>query len=196
MPKGDSGGVIHNPEKYQTLPLGIVLRRAPGVTRWAKWSWKAIGVLPGAGDGDWRILREDADQTDFHAATVTLELHGAETDAYLHGLNAQVPCIYVVMRECDGPHPFDVVLATASPYEAQDYSDSGEEIVEKVAMPAGLERWVQNFVDAHHVEEVFKKRRRDKKDVTLREDGIGDARIKQVADVYRSPSAARKERLQ
>ena len=44
---------------YRTMPLGIVLRRAPGVTRWAKWSWKATAVLPGAGEADWRELRRD-----------------------------------------------------------------------------------------------------------------------------------------
>ena len=40
----------------------------------------------------------------------------------------------------------EVVLATASPYEAQDYTDSGEEIVEKVMMPPGLVAWVRDFV--------------------------------------------------
>ncbi|MEQ9695186.1 DUF3305 domain-containing protein [Shimia sp. SDUM112013] len=177
------------------MPIGIVLRRTPGVTRWAKWSWKAVGVLPGAPDADWKLLREDGDQAEFHAATVQIELHGAETDAYLHGLNAQVPCVYVVMRETDGDEPFEIVLATASPYEAQDYADSGEEIVEKVSMPEGLKLWVQDFVDAHHVEEEFKKRRRDKKDIGQVEDGVGDPRIQQMADVYRSPRS-RKARLQ
>ena len=46
--------MIHNPKAYRTVPLGIVLRRAPGVTRWAKWVWTASAVMPGAGAADWR----------------------------------------------------------------------------------------------------------------------------------------------
>lgn len=179
------------------MPLGIVLRRSPGVTRWAKWSWKAVSVLPGAAANRWSVLREDGEVTEYHAATLPLELHGAETEAYLHGLSAQVPCVYVVLREsADADEPLDVVLVTASPYEAQDYCDSGEEIIEKVAMPPGLLAWVRDFAQAHHVDEPFKKRRRDKKDIGAVEDGIGDVRITQTADVYRSPVQAKKERLQ
>ncbi|UWR24403.1 DUF3305 domain-containing protein [Sulfitobacter sp. S190] len=174
------------------MPLGVVLRRTPGVTRWVQHAWTASAVLPGAGDADWRELRREGEAIEYHAATCTLELHGAETEAYLHGLTAKVPSIYVIMRPA--ARALDVLLVTASPYEAQDYTDSGEEIVEKVPMPPGLVAWVRGFVEEFHEDEVFIKRRRDKKRVDLREDGIGDARIRQVADVYRAP--ARKERMQ
>jgi hypothetical protein len=111
-------------------------------------------------------------------------------------ISAQVPSIYVVMRDNpDNTPPFDVILATASAYEAQDYADSGEEIVEKVKMPEGVVAWVRDFVKAHHVEETFIKRKRDKKRVDLSEDGIGDVRIAQTGDVYRAPSRIKKERL-
>lgn len=189
--------MFRNINRYDALPLGIVMRRAPGVTRWEKWVWRVAGVLPGAANANWIKLRDEGDSAEYHAKTLTLELHGAETGAYLHGLSAQVPCIYVIMRESDDAvRPMDIDLVTASPYEAQDYADTGDDIVEKVAMPPSLIAWVQNFVDRHHEEEVFKKRRRDKKDITQVEDGIGDARIAQIADVYRSPAQAKKERLQ
>ncbi len=188
--------MIHNPKMYWTMPLGIVLRKTPGVTRWVPWVWKAVAVLPGAGPADFREMRREGESIEYHAATLTLELHGAETEAYLHGLTAQVPSIYVVMRDGEGDCPLDMLLATASPYEAQDYTDSGEELVEKVPMPAGLESWVRDFVEEFHEDEVFIKRRRDKKRTDLVEDGIGDARITQVADVYRSPTGRKKARLQ
>ena len=189
--------MFHNPAKYQAMPVGVVIRRAPAVTRWAKWSWKVSGVLPGAGPADWRVLREENGATEYHAATVELELHGAETESYLHGLSSDAPGIFVVLREGENDRrPYEVVLVTASPYEAQDYADSGEEVVEKVPMPPGLIAWVRAFADAHHEHQEFKKRRRDKKDVGLVEDGIGDPRIAQLADVYRSPVRVKKERLQ
>ena len=194
--EGQGGsGLIHNPKMYDTLQLGVVLRKTPGVTRWVSHHWTASAVLPGAGPADWRELRREGEAIEYHAATLLLELHGADTEAYLHGLQAKVPSIYVVMRPIEGDG-LDVVLVTASPYEAQDYTDSGEEIVEKVAMPPALLAWVQNFVEMFHEEEEFIKRKRDRQRIDQKEDGIGDARIAQTADVYRAPTLARKERLQ
>ena len=44
-------------ERMASLPVGVVLRRTPGATRWAKWAWRAAAVLPGAGYGGWTELR-------------------------------------------------------------------------------------------------------------------------------------------
>ena len=80
-------------------------------------------------------------------------------------LTQEPPQVFVLLRSDDEPdsrHDFLPFLVTASPYEAQDYLDSGEEIVEAVAMPEDLIAFVQAFVDAHHVDEVFHKRRRQK----------------------------------
>ncbi len=193
--------MIHNPAKYQTMPVGIVLRRTPGITRWQRFNWSVSAVLPGAAPADWKELRRekfgDGEAIEFHIATLTLELHGADTEAYLHGLHAKAPSVYAVLRYVeDDARPIEPLLITASPYEAQDYTDAGEELVEKVPMPNGLHNWVWEFVEAHHVEEEFIKRKRDKKRIDLKEDGIGDVRIRQTADVYRAPVAARKVRLQ
>lgn len=192
MKFGGDFWVIRNPNQFRSISLGVVVRRLPGVTRWASHSWKAIAVLPGAGPAHWQALRREGDAVEFHAATLPLDLHGAETEAYLHGLSAEVPSVYVVMRDSDGDDPLEVTLVTASPYEAQDYTDSGEEIVEKVPMPAGLVAWVRDFVEAFHEKEVFVKRKRDKKRIDLAQDGIGDPRITGVADIYASPARQRK----
>ena len=171
-----------------SMPLGIVIRRVPGVTRWASHIWQAVAVLPGAGPAEWKEMRRDGEAVEFHAATLPLELFRTDTEAYLHGLSAHQPAIYVVMRESETDHPLDVVLVTASPYEAQDYADTGEELVEKVPMPEGLVAFIRDYVEEHHEDDVFIKRRRDKKRIDLKEDGIGDARIRQTADVYRAPT--------
>lgn len=189
--------MIYNPNVYRTMSLGIVLRRTPGVTRWARWSWQCVAVLPGAGPADWRELRREGDIVEYHAATLALELHGAETPAYMAALAGVVPAIWVIMRKApsDADCPLDIVLVTASPYEAEDYLDSGEEIVEKVPMPAGLIAWVRDFCAEHHKEEVFVKRQRDKKRVDLVQDGVGDSRVAKPADIYASP-ALKRSRMQ
>lgn len=176
------------------MPLGVVIRRSPSISRWARWAWKVVDVLPGAPAADWRVLREEGDVTEYHAATLPLTLHRRETEAYKVALAMEPPSIYVVLRplepDDDTPedaHDYSVFLVTASSYEAQDYLDSGEEIVEQVPAPPGLVAWIRDFVETHHVEEEFKKRRRDRVNTDAQEDGKGDVRVRQTADVFRAP---------
>jgi len=172
-----------------SMPVGIVVRKTPGVTRWAKWAWRVVAVLPGAGPANWRELRRDGDAVEYHAATLTLDLWSTDTEAYLVGLSSKIPSLTLVLREnlTDTDVPWDVVIVTASPFEGQDYLDSGEGLVETVPMPLGMIAWVRDFITEHHVEEVFVKRRRDNMRVDMVEDGKGDARVRQIADVYRAP---------
>lgn len=174
-----------------SMPVGVVVRKTPGVTKWAKWNWKAVAVLPGATHADWVEMRREGDAVEYHAGTLTLELFRTDTEAYLAGLSCEKPVLYVVMQNAgrtDELSDIDLLLITASPYEAQDYSDSGEEVVEPVLMPLGIVAWIRDFIEAHHEEEVFVKRQRDKKRTDLTEDGVGDPRIKQATDVYRAPT--------
>jgi len=181
-------------DKTARLPLGVVIRRQPGVTRWTRWVWRPVAVLPGAGPAEWAELRREGEAVEYHAATVEIELHRAETEAYRVALSNAPPICYVILREDEDPaavHDVTVFGVTASPFEAQDYQDSGEEIVEPVPMPAALIAWISAFVGAHHVEEEFKKRQRDRVRIDLAEDGKGDARVRQESDVYRSPASLR-----
>ncbi|MEM7668599.1 MAG: DUF3305 domain-containing protein [Pseudomonadota bacterium] len=178
------------------MPVGVVIRRSPGVTRWARWSWRAVAVLPGANSADWRELRREGEAVEYHAATLPVEIHRTDTEAYRVALSDDPPSCWVIMRPNEDPEidrEFSVFAITLSPFEAQDYADSGEELVERVPMPPALIAWVLDFVERHHVDEPFVKRKRDRKRIDLVEDGRGDARIRQTTDVYRSPSAARRK---
>lgn len=173
-----------------SMPLGIVVRKTPGVTRWAAWSWKVVAVMPGAGPASWRELRREGDAVEYHAATLQLDLWSTDTEAYQMAIGSKIPGVVVVLRENDDPSdpmPWVPAVVTASSYEGQDYMDSGDGLIELVPMPLGLIAWVRDFIHEHHVEEPFVKRQRDKKRVDLVEDGKGDARIRQLADVYRAP---------
>lgn len=173
-----------------SIPLGVVVRRQPGASRWAKWVWRATAVLPGAGPATWKVLAEDGGITDYHAATVPLQLHRADTEAYKVGLSSHPPRVWVVLRRAEtptGPHEYDVHVVTASAYEAQDYLDAGDDLVEAVEAPPGLVAFIRDFVDRHHVEEVFVKRQRTPHMRERVEDGIGDPRVRQLSDVYRAP---------
>lgn len=178
------------------MPVGVVVRQAPGATRWALWVWRAVAVIPGAAPADWAELRRDGDTVDFHAGTLPLTLHRTDTEAYLTAISCEVPKLYVVMRkplQASETRPLDLVTVTASPFEAQDYTDNGEDIVEPVAMPEVLIAWIGAFVEKHHHEEVFIKRKRDKARIDKVQDGVGDPRIRQATDVYRAPGSFRTE---
>ena len=185
-------------ETSATIPLGIVVRRQPGVTRWAKWVWRAVAVMPGAGPADWRELRREGEAVEYHAATLSLTVHRTETEAYLIGLSNDPPSVYVVLRAADEPvegREWDIHDVTASPHEAQQYLDAAEEIVEPVPMPPSLVAWLWDFVERHHEDTAFVKRKRGPRVEAKAEDGKGDPRVRQASDVYRSPGSRRKEGL-
>lgn len=155
----------------ETLPLGVVLERRRSAHPWQDHVWRPAEVVPGAPPcdpkGDWTVLREGEGWAHFHAGTLPLELFRKDTEAYKVNLSQSPPRVFVVLRGDDDDetaHEYLPFLVTASPYEAQDYLDSGEEIVEAVTMPADVIAFVQAFIDRHHVDEPFHKRKRKRYD--------------------------------
>ena len=65
-----------------------------------------------------------------------------------------------------------------SPFESQDYLDSGEDIVEPLTMPEPLVAWIERFVATHHEEETFIKRKRDK--LNIRDEKFGQESIESI----------------
>ncbi|MCW5698909.1 MAG: DUF3305 domain-containing protein [Rhodospirillales bacterium] len=146
------------------MRLGIVVERRDSSHTWGAPQWRPIAVMPGVGpDAPPRCLREGAGWSHWLAGSLELELFRRETEGYRLNLFSNSPQVFVVVRpaeDSDGVEPF---LATACPYEAQDYMDSGEETVEGVAMPEAVTAWVQAFVDRHHQDEPFVKRKQKPK---------------------------------
>jgi Protein of unknown function (DUF3305) len=154
-------------ERSISMPLGVVVERRELDNPWQRWAWKAVAVLPGAPPVEaWRELMRDERAVRWHAATLALQLHRAETEAYRVNLAGRSPAIYVVLRkvqpsERTAGNEFAPFLVSASPYEAEGYME-GEDLVEAVPMPQGLLAWVQAFVERHHVDQPFVKRKRMK----------------------------------
>ena len=148
-------------ERSTRMLLGVVVERRELDNRWQRWAWKPVAVIPGAAPvTEWRELVRGEHFVRWHAGTLPLELHRKETEGYRYNLSGKVPAIYVGLRPQGGSaERFVPFLVTASPYEAQYYPD---DLVEPVPMPDGLIAWVQEFVDRHHVDEPFRKRKRDR----------------------------------
>ena len=161
-----------------SLPLGVVVERRELESRWIRYGWRPIAVIPGAGpldpEGDWTLLDSGEGWTSFHAGTLSLELFPKETEGSRLNLSQHPPRVVVVLRTLDDddlPHDVLPFRVTACPYEAQDYLDSGDDIVEAVAMPDAVIAFVQAYIDQHHVDEPFEKRKR--KRWAEQSDGIG-----------------------
>lgn len=149
-----------------TLLVGVLAEKRKAQSRWVEDYWIPVGVMPqtsGLSEGD--VVVEGDGFTRYFMGVYDITCHAVETEAYVHNFNARVPAIYIALRRTeDGAHPlpWHVHAVTASPYEAQDFEDSAEDIVERVAMPEDIERAIKDFVEHYHTEEEFKKRRRDK----------------------------------
>ncbi|MBQ0833385.1 DUF3305 domain-containing protein [Marinobacter sp.] len=181
------------------LQVGVVVRRSPGVTRWARDIWKPVAVIPGAPEAFWKEMVREGEVVDYHAGTVTMELFRADVEGYLVSLNMAAPSVWVVMDRdvtSQSPSGWVVSTVTASAHDALDALDSSESIVEAVPIPESLAAWIMEFIDMHYIEEPFKKRRRDEIRVDGIEDAKGDPRIRQESDVYRAPGNIKKSRLQ
>ncbi len=146
------------------VPLGVVIAREKIAHPWQSHRWRPVSVFLNAPEiTKWRELRRDSETVLYHAATLPLELHRKETTAYRCNLANGEPSIYVVLRDDpddNSDDPIEVQMVTASPFEAQSHGDVGLDHVEGVTMPEPLVEIVQGFIDLHHSEEKFVKRKR------------------------------------
>ena len=156
-------------DKEVTMHVGIVVECRAVDNPWIDHSWKPVAVVPGLSDvSEWRELEKGKDWTRYLCASLPVTLNHRETEAYQLNLLSEVPVIYVVLRpseDDESEHEVAAMNASASPYDAQDFLDSGDDIVEGVPMPAEMLAWISDFLDEHHVEVEFKKRKRGPKKI-------------------------------
>jgi hypothetical protein len=145
-----------------SVDVGVVIERRPADSEWIDHTWHAVAVLPGAPAAEhWVELEREGEYVRYHAATLPIEIFRGETEGYKYNLTLEEPSVYVVLDpDPDGENPVEISLATVCPYEAQDYLDGSEVLVERVRMPATIAAWLAEFVEKHHVDVPFKKRKR------------------------------------
>lgn len=151
------------------VPVGVVIAREKINHPWQEYIWRPVGVLLNPPElSGWRELRRDARSVHYHAATLPLELHRKETAAYNVNLETGAPAIYIVTRNdpaASSEWPVKVHLVTASPHDAQAYNEAETDSIGQVPMPGPLVELLREFVAAHHKEEPFVKRKRQRYEV-------------------------------
>lgn len=152
----------------QAVTLGVILEQRDVNHPWKEHDIRPVAVVPGLSplaEGEaWRLLRQGEGWSQFHAATLPLELFAGETEGYRNNLANPVPHVYVVLTPGEGADDPEVIptLVTVCPYEAERYMEDSEMAVEGVPMPEEIAAWLAAFVDAFHVEEAFTKRKQKK----------------------------------
>jgi Protein of unknown function (DUF3305) len=142
------------------IPVGVVIERRKAASQWIDFTWRPVGVLPDEPDmTPWTLLREEDDAKSFYAGSATVDLYRSETARYRENLMTGAPGIWVALSPSEGEHPYTIAVVTADPAEGEGFNETAAYIVEQVPMPEAIREAVAQFVDEHHVEHAFVKRK-------------------------------------
>jgi hypothetical protein len=155
-------------DRTEFIPVCVILARKEIQSTWSDHVWEPISVVLDAPKGVHGKVRQVGDSwTQYFMECDPLELHRKDAPAYQEGLlQNDKGCLWVVLAEEEDNQnslPYYVQLVTASPYEAQDYLDSGELLVETVDMPELLRLHIEEYIAKCPEEEKFIKRKQKKK---------------------------------
>jgi hypothetical protein len=146
----------------EDFTIGVVVERRALDNPWIDHAWLPAAILPGApAVAAWTVLSDQVGIRQFYAGSHQLSFFSVDTANYRDNLSSGAPKIWVSLRLRDGGPPVEVIGVTADPAEGEAFTEAGEDIVEAVAMPAAIALRLAQFIQEHHVERDFYKRRRD-----------------------------------
>ena len=144
--------------------VGVVAIRRKLKSAWADHAWLPHSILPAVPAAKpWTSLGRSGDDELFYAGSFELRLHPSETAHYRDNLTSGQPSLWVALRPIGGDE-HEIATVTADPYEGEALAEGIGEIIEAVPMPPAIQAKLQAFFEAHHVERVFIKRKRDRAD--------------------------------
>ncbi|MEN8802599.1 MAG: DUF3305 domain-containing protein [Thiogranum sp.] len=148
----------------KAFPVSIIVGfQSTCDNRWESGYWKVTGLVAGGSAGGDGIHRQP-----LHAATegtqylwtgLSVELHRDDAESYYFNIVSDTPRVFVVCNQQEA-EPLKPFIATLSYDEAASYMEA-DEVVESVAMPAELYRWVEQYVLENYLPEKRKKRKRN-----------------------------------
>jgi hypothetical protein len=147
------------------MEVGVIVERRVLNNPWIDHAWSPVAVLAGApAAAPWTVLARTPEATRYYAGTFRVEFFGSETGMYRDNLRSGRPSLWVALRPSDTPPGVALQLVTADPAVGEALTEPGSDIIETVPMPPEIQRRLAAFVEAHHVERPFVKRKRDRAD--------------------------------
>lgn len=158
----------HEAPRVERVSVGVVLSRKKADSPWADHIWEPVEVMldpPAAIHG--KVCAQGPGWKHYFVECEPLELHRKDAAAYRESLaqvdGASLWVVLVENEDSESDIPWRVHLVTASAYEAQDYLDCGELLVDSIVMPERLAAHIADFVARCPQEEQFIKRKQKKK---------------------------------
>lgn len=135
--------------------VSALLLKQSSKHRWAKASWRLLGILPGLSDSEIAAAQQQGKVISLTGQR--LQLFRQFCESYYVNLTAEQTKVYLVCREAgDDLSP---VLLTVDFDEAASYMEAGEKVFD-APLPDVLCVWLERFVLAHYQPQKPKKRRR------------------------------------
>lgn len=147
------------------IPVGVVVERRKATSPWLDILWRPVAVLAGVPDAaPWTQLSLEGETATFYAGPAEVDLYRSESENYRGNLASGAPSIWVALQATGGEPPYALTAVTADPAEGEGWTEPGQGLIEAVPMPEPVREAIAAFVAAHHVEQVFQKRKRDRAD--------------------------------
>ena len=149
----------------EAIPVGVIVEKRKSASPWIDHTWGAIAVMPGLPEAPRMTLIETIGDTErYYLGASTIVLASVDTAQYRDNLMSGAPKIWVVMREEEPEGGLSLVTVTADPTEGEANTEAGSNLVDFVPMLPEIAAEIAAFVDEHHIEREFFKRKRDKTD--------------------------------
>ena len=149
----------------EAMQVAVIVERRVLDNPWVDHVWMPVAVLPGMPAAQpWTVLHQEQRLTRYYAGQCRLEFFATDTGMYRDNLLSDRPSLWISLRPSEAAPGVALRLVTADPSEAEALTEPGTDIIEAVAMPAGIAARLAAFVEAHHVERPFVKRKRDRAD--------------------------------
>jgi hypothetical protein len=144
----------------ETILVSVVLERRQAASQWIDHLWLPVAVLPGdPAIAPGTQLGTTSTGERFFAGAFALDLHRTDTPTYRDNLSSGDPRIWIAARGEPNAMP-EIIGVTADPAEGEAYTEAGSDIVEHVPMAPEIAAMLAEFIQTHHVERVFIKRKR------------------------------------
>ncbi|MEO3434691.1 DUF3305 domain-containing protein [Inquilinus sp. CAU 1745] len=149
----------------ETMEVAVFVERRKLKNPWIDHAWMPVSVVAGVPSAEpWTIVEERPGAVRFYAGPFRLEFFGADTGTYRDNLLSGRPSLWVALRPSNSPPGVALYKVTADSAEGEALTEPGTDIIEALPMPAAVQARLAAFVQAHHVERPFVKRKRDEAD--------------------------------
>lgn len=151
------------------IPVAVVARSHPPVTRWGSRVLRPAQILPLVPDTPPRTLLFDENGVEtWYLGPADLVLFSGEATHYRDNLESGRPSVWVAMPQTGDAQAARIHLATVDPYEGEGLAGDVSLVVEALPMPEQVAAALAQFTQTHFAELPFEKRKRNRIDLDKR----------------------------